>query len=71
MSILTGQEAKDTLDELLKHSTPFPEPYVVGYYFDIYTGIWTGFDNRTGDCWVESFKSDFEVRRWVHGKDNN
>lgn len=26
--------------------------------------IWTAFDNRTGDCWVEDFETEEQAKRW-------
>lgn len=71
MKILTGQEAKDTLEELLKFHTPFPEPYVAGYFKESYIDVYTAFDNTTGDCWTESFKSEAEARSWAEGENKD
>lgn len=27
-------------------------------------GTWVAFDNTTGDCWVEEFKTEAKARRW-------
>jgi len=36
----------------------------MGYYKNA-DGIWTAWDNSTGDCWVEDFKTKKEAVEWL------
>lgn len=36
----------------------------MGYYKNA-DGIWTAWDNSTGDCWVEDFKTRKEAIEWL------
>ena len=36
----------------------------MGYYKNA-DGIWTAWDNSTGDCWVEDFKTQKEAIEWL------
>lgn len=62
--MLKGIEAKEALEQLLLdgNCTPFPKPYVTGYYKS--DNVFVAFDNTTADCWTEEFSSDKEALDW-------
>lgn len=73
--MLTGKQAKETLDKLLSdgNCTPFPKPYIAGYYksdnvnsgFDVESdNVFVAFDNTTAECWTEEFASDKDAEKW-------
>ena len=80
--ILTGDEARKTVGEILANN-PKPGDYVnkealypvhlgaVGYFRDT-TGtgdmVYSAFDNSTGDCWCEDFKTEEGARKWCAGE---
>ena len=37
-------------------------------YFQNPNGVWSAFDNRTGDCWCEDFKTEQQAKDWCDGK---
>lgn len=37
-------------------------------YFQNPNGIWTAFDNCTGDCFCEDFDTEQEAKDWCEGK---
>lgn len=34
-------------------------------YFINKNGVWTAWDNLTGDCWVEDFKTEQGCLKWI------
>jgi len=30
--------------------------------------VWVGCDNSHGDCWVEEFKTEVDVRKWLNNE---
>lgn len=40
--------------------------YALGYYYNKESKLWCAFDNATGDCFVEVFKSAEEAEKWVN-----
>ena len=39
-----------------------------GYYK--HKKVWVAFDNETGDCWVEEFKTEKEAVDWINNYNN-
>lgn len=37
----------------------------LGLFYTISDGVYVGIDNRTGDAWVEDFKSLGTCKRWL------
>lgn len=31
-------------------------------------GVWVGCDNSSGDCWVEEFKTEEDVVKWLNNE---
>lgn len=75
LTLLTGEQARQTLSEILAHAREDGRGDVhydtrvgaVGYYPDR-TGagdeVYTAFDNSSGDCWCEDFKTALGAQRW-------
>ncbi len=70
MVLLSGQDAKDVLKSILhnkrQNTDKYPEPFEAGCFQE--GDMWVGFDNTTGDCWVEEFKTRAETRCWITAK---
>jgi len=76
--MLTGKEAEDVCRSIIsggnavgyKGRTEYPEPFVCGYFPEDcgFRPGYTTFDNTTGDCWVEWFKTEAEAIAWCEGK---
>lgn len=75
--MLIGEEAKKTVNKLLKHGNigkhhdDYGKPYVAGYFHDKYnTGeaCVTAFDNTDGSCFVEAFDTVAEALMWCKGE---
>ena len=82
VKILTGDEARKVVKEILANE-PKPGDYVnkeavypvhlgaVGYFRDT-TGdgknAYSAFDNSTGDCWCEDFRTEEGARKWCSGE---
>lgn len=79
--ILTGEEARRTVGEILENN-PKPGDYVrrdvfypvhfgaVGYFLDKSGDgkpLFSCFDNSTGDCWCEDFKTRYGAESWCRG----
>lgn len=73
--IYTGMQAKLICNRILdegyneetgKYDLPVLEYHntldATGYWKE--EGVWVAFDNKTGDCWVEEFRSEAKARRW-------
>ena len=63
----TGKEAQELVGQILnsvnkKGHYPLHEGDC-GYYKNA-DGIYTAWDNITGDCWVEDFKSEKDAKKW-------
>jgi len=41
-----------------------------GLFYTIGGGIYVGIDNRTGDAWVEEFKTEQECMSWLKGEEH-
>lgn len=64
-----GEKAKEMVAEIL-HSLKRDGRYPLyegdcGYYKNA-DGIYTAWDNMTGDCWVEDFKTESECIDWLN-----
>lgn len=46
-----------------------------GYYKSkgsgLFIDIWTAYDNSTGECWVEDFKTEEGCIRWLNGQEKS
>jgi hypothetical protein len=70
--LVTGEYAQRTVDYLLAHrisGQSFPEPRCAGYFLES-AGVFTAFDNTTGDCWIESFDNEADARAYALGDDS-
>ena len=70
---LKGKEARETLNRILdmgyKHKSQYKYADGMSGYFKekLPSGeeIWTAYDSRTNDCWVEEFKTKKECIKWL------
>ena len=65
-----GDFARTVCNYILKHYDDAKEMYTeffgtTGVFQE--NGKWVAYDNTTGDCWVEEFKTKREAERWVDG----
>ena len=62
--IVTGQQARQILNEILEHDGYMYKQGYVGYFQagDSYVA----FDNTTADCWVEEFESKEDAVQWIN-----
>lgn len=82
VKILTGEEARNTVGEILANE-PKPGDYVnkealypvhlgaVGYFAETLkdgSQVYSAFDNSTGDCWCEDFKTRDGAVKWCRGE---
>jgi hypothetical protein len=69
--VLTGEKAKSTVSSILNRASDYggdyPGPRVSGYYRE--GKGWTAFDNTTGNCWVEDFKTEKSAREFARKLD--
>ena len=76
--VLTGEEARRAVSEILVgvqddgRSVHYPTMVgTVGYFRDT-TGegknVFSAFDNMTGDCWCEDFKTQEGAEKWCRGE---
>ena len=76
--VLTGKEALQAVHEILAgvqddgRSVHYPVMVgTVGYFRDVNGDgdiLFSAFDNRTGDCWCEDFKTVEGARKWCLGE---
>ena len=76
--VLTGQEALKAVHEILAgvqddgSSVHYPVMVgTVGYFRDVNGDgdiVFSAFDNRTGDCWCEDFKTVEGAMKWCRGE---
>ena len=71
-----NKEAEDICHEILSATITFNDPVFypthvgdTGYYHDKKSGHWVGWDNTTGDMWVEDFRSSQQAKKWCEGKE--
>lgn len=70
-TILEGETAAATLKQIMdkydeqleQGGYRYPEPHVAGFFKE--GESFTAFDNNTGDCFVESFATEEEARKWA------
>ncbi len=66
--LYTGKEAKKIVHEILESIDDNGRyPYCEGdsgYYKD--GKVWCAWDNSSGDCWVEEFKTKKECIDWIN-----
>lgn len=77
INVLTGEEARKVLGEILESERKSPRLEfpahigTVGYFHDT-TGegdnIYAAFDNSSGDCWCEDFKTKEGAEKWCRGE---
>jgi len=65
MALYTGEEAKRIVHQILSHYDEDGQRYPLfvgscGYYQNE-DGSWSAWDNMTGDCWCEDFKTKKEA----------
>ena len=63
----TGKEAQDLIGPILESVKDGRYPLHegdCGYYRNA-DGIYTAWDNMTGDCWVEDFKTKQAAIKWL------
>lgn len=76
--VLTGEEARRAVSEILAgvqddgRSVHYPVMVgTVGYFRDT-TGegknVYSAFDNMTGDCWCEDFRTEEGAEKWCRGE---
>ena len=70
MALYTGEEAKKIVHMILAHYNEDSKryPLFIGCcgYFKNEDGTWSAWDNLTGDCWVEDFKTKKECIDWLN-----
>ncbi len=68
--IYVGKQAKKIVGEILESQDEngrYPLHEGDAGYFQNPNGIWSAFDNRTGDCWCEDFKTQKAAKDWCNG----
>lgn len=72
-TIYKGREAADALMEILwRHAEDGTYPYMkgtCGYFNDDEQDVWVAYDNTTGDCWVEEFKTEKEAKEYCYARE--
>lgn len=73
LNVVLGNQARwvlrTLLDRIPKNNKYYMHPqfkfleHTLGYYKD--DKVYTAYDNRTNDCWVESFQTEEEAIRWL------
>lgn len=65
-AILTGQESKDRLELLLNHEElrKVPDNNIRGFHLDE-AGNFVTWDNISGKCFVEDWKTEEEAMEWL------
>lgn len=66
--IYTGKQAEELVGEILESLNDdgrYPLHEGDCGYFKNADGVWTAWDNITGDCWVEDFKTKDECLKWI------
>jgi hypothetical protein len=69
--IYKGGDAQQKVNHLLEGLTPVKARYQLGEHADRCCGYfrdgnrWIAFDNRTGDCWVEKFRTKKQCRKYL------
>lgn len=71
MTIYEGEEAYKVCNTILANgdfSTPIEgyEVFSAGFWREGYK--WIAYDNTTGDCWVEEFKTMEKAKGWILDK---
>ena len=69
--LYTGKEAEKICKEALaslNEDGRYPCHYGGAGYFQNPDGIWSAFDNATGDCFCEDFNTEQEAKDWCEGK---
>ena len=61
MQLITATQMKAIVDTWCGHPEWAPE----GKFYCEDNGVWVGCDNSTNDCWVEEFKTEADVRKWL------
>ncbi len=72
MTIYTGEEARIVCDLILRnedYSTPIEGYEVCSVGFWREGDKWIAYDNTTGDCWVEEFKTRVEAKEYCLEKE--
>lgn len=73
-NLLTGEEARKAVHDILSCEQDGYYPFMIGTvgYFADKTGdgktVFSAFDNISGDCWCEDFKTDEGARKWCLGE---
>lgn len=62
---INNEFAKRMLDTGFRNGRYSP----VGLFYIYENGLYIGFDNSTGECWVEEFKSLGDCIRWLKGEE--
>lgn len=69
--IYVGKQAKKIVGEILgsfDEDGRYPLHRGDAGYYQNSNGVWVAFDNRTGDCWCEEFKTEQHAKEWCEGK---
>ena len=68
----TGEEARTICFDILasydEKSCKYPLHEGDCGYFKNEIGSWSAFDNQSGDCWCEDFKTKKQAKEWCEGK---
>lgn len=62
MKKITAEIMKAIVDIWCFDETLAPE----GKFYCPDNGVWVGCDNSSGDCWVEEFKTEADVVKWLN-----
>lgn len=62
MKKITAQEMKNIIDLWLKDNNGAPE----GKFYCLDNEVWVGCDNTHACCWVEEFKTEEDVIKWLN-----
>lgn len=70
--LYTGKEAQKIVGEILARGLDdnwkWPAHIGAKGYFKDKSGLWSAFDNETGDCWCEDFATEQLAKEWCEGK---
>lgn len=63
--MITGKKAEITVSKILDSwcGSSYSEPHIAGYFRNQHNG-YTAFDNTTGNCWMEDFRTQAEAIAW-------
>lgn len=62
MKKITAQAMKAIVDLWIEDKKLAPD----GMFYCFDNGVWVGCDNTTNDCWMEEFKTEEDIIKWLN-----